>query len=302
MCNRDFRATKGVSDLNSELAFLRHSTSTDPEAARKAEPPLPVISAVARTGRLDSAVGGECVAQANQTGTLNSELPYRVLDVMVDVGDPVKQGQLLMTFDPAYLNEDLAHADRVVTQTKKLMEDIEPFFADLRKFRLESVGQPISTQDLLRIFESIETRELELGQALHDRTTLERDLARLNLLAPFDGVVTDRTVYAGQVPQVGEELLVIGSFDRILPQAESETRSLMIRIEVENPELRVCPGMRALACLSSTQTALRIPAIALINPDGVDATIFALGDEDRVSLIEIETGNLAEGYIEVISG
>ena len=320
---------------------VEHSLGTDPAFARKRGAPMPVISATVQTGSLNSIIGGDCFAQASQTAVLTTDLTYPVMMVAVEEGDRVKQGQLLAAFDPTNVDDDLEYAERVITQAKHLMDEIDTFFAGLRAYQKKPEAPPVPFQDLLRIFGSIESRELDLNQAYQYRTELQRKQAKLRLLAPFDGVVTSRNIFVGQLPQRSDELLAISNlnplklvcsfsedqyraittsertevtfssrpgeklearFDRILPLVDSKTRSLKVSIILANPDMRYLPGMHAVVRLSKTLTALRIPAIATINPDGVHATVFVWQGDDHISLREIETGLYADGYIEVVSG
>jgi multidrug efflux pump subunit AcrA (membrane-fusion protein) len=93
-----------------------------------------------------------------------------------------------------------------------------------------------------------------------------------------------------------------GRVERIDPSLDSERRVLYARIKLENPRLKLRPGMTGFAVLRHTRRVLAVPSVALVNPVGDRATVFAVDKSRRVHLKQVLAGVIGDGYTEIVSG
>ena len=144
--------------------------------------------------------------QPERRADLRAEVPAIVLRVLKENGEKVRRGDLLVQLDPTALKDALASAeassraaDQAFVQATRQYE---------RSKTLRSSGM-ISAQGL----EDVEMRRNNLQSDLEASRTrvvqAQQLLQRSEARAPFDGVVSERKVSAGDTAQVGKELLKV---------------------------------------------------------------------------------------------
>lgn len=89
----------------------------------------------------------------------------------------------------------------------------------------------------------------------------------------------------------------------ILPEANAETRTVRVRVELPNRELRFKPGMYARVRLDSgaSQPALLIPSEAVIRT-GARNLVMVAGEQGRFMPVEVQIGAESAGKTVVLSG
>ncbi len=114
-------------------------------------------------------------------------------------------------------------------------------------------------------------------------------------------------LYAGQevearLPAFPGEVLQ-GRVDAILPEANLDSRTLRVRVELANPEGRLRPGLTAQVRLSraTEQSALFVPSEAVIRT-GRRALVMLAEGEGRYRPLEVRLGAEAEGKTQILQG
>lgn len=93
-----------------------------------------------------------------------------------------------------------------------------------------------------------------------------------------------------------------GKVAAILPAAQTESRTLTVRIELANPGRRLRPGMFATVHLGgAARSALTVPSEAVIRT-GKRALVMIAGDGGRFSPVEVQLGREDGERIEVLAG
>ncbi|WP_405118596.1 efflux RND transporter periplasmic adaptor subunit [Pseudomonas leptonychotis] len=89
----------------------------------------------------------------------------------------------------------------------------------------------------------------------------------------------------------------------ILPQANLDSRTLRVRVELANPDGRLRPGLTAQVRLSrpAERDALLVPSEAVIR-SGRRALVMLAEDKGRYRPVEVRLGAEAEGKVEVLEG
>ncbi|MBK9614355.1 MAG: efflux RND transporter periplasmic adaptor subunit [Uliginosibacterium sp.] len=93
-----------------------------------------------------------------------------------------------------------------------------------------------------------------------------------------------------------------GRVQAILPEVEASTRTLKARIELANPGGKLAPGMFVRIALGGTAKAgLMIPSEALIRT-GTRSVVMLAEGEGKFRPVDVQTGQEANGQIEIASG
>ena len=137
---------------------------------------------------------------------LRAEVSAVVLAVLKENGDKVRKGELLVRLDDTAIRDTLASAESASRTAVQAYEQAQRQYERLAKLR---EGGLVSTQQLedaeVRRNATQSDRESSKSNLVAARQQLQRTLVR----APFDGVVADRRVSAGDTAQVGKELIKV---------------------------------------------------------------------------------------------
>jgi RND family efflux transporter MFP subunit len=137
---------------------------------------------------------------------LRAEVSAVVLAVRKENGDPVKRGDLLVRLDQTSIRDSLTAAEAAMTAASQAYEQAQRQLERMQKLRETGV---VSAQQ-------VEDVEIRRNTAQSDReaartrvVTARQQLGRTEVRAPFDGIVSDRKVSAGDTAAVGKELVKV---------------------------------------------------------------------------------------------
>lgn len=173
--------------------------------AQKNLPPMPVVLSEVKKQELQEKRWYTGTILSLRKTNIVSEGKGRILAI-VQVGDRVRKGQAIAMLDDTLIRNELA-----VRQA-----EAEVHAADLRYFTQEA-------QRLKQLYakQNIALSELEKTQAERDNAKAqyaasqariaqtEEDLRRMKILAPFDGVISERMVAPGEWLDIGRSLAVL---------------------------------------------------------------------------------------------
>jgi RND family efflux transporter MFP subunit len=249
---------------------------------------------------------------------------YRLVAVLVEVGDHVKEGQVLARFDPALLQ---AENERLVASAEEARANEE------RMLRLQKTSV-VSDRDVLQFVTRAKTAEALLASN-------RLQLRYTEVLASDDGVISSRTGTLGAVVPVGQELFRLIRQNRLEWRGELTAAQLAhvdIGQDVEltlpgggvanarirqtapslDPQSRlgiiyadIASGSRARAgmyvggrVLIGQSEALVVPAESVTIRDG-RSYVLKLPDDaatPRVSLQPVTVGRRRENRVEIVNG
>lgn len=276
---------------------------SDPASTVAASPTLlihPHDLVTLQSGALASGPSITGSIQPERRADLRAEVSAVVLQVYKDNGDVVRRGDLLVRLDDSAIRDSLASAQEAVRAASQSFEQAERQFQRLKTLRESGMA---TTQQ----FEDAEIRrnnaQSDLSAAktrsAQARQQLERTLAR----APFDGVVSERKVSAGDTAQIGKELLKVmdpasmrfeglvsadalgdirlgqpvsfrvngygaqvfaGTVQRINPSANANTRQVEVLVDFAAGKQSKVAGLYAEGQIeAASRSALMVPALAL---------------------------------------
>ncbi len=144
--------------------------------------------------------------QPERRADLRAEVSAVVLQVLKENGDPVRRGDLLVRLDDTAIRDNLASAEASARAANQAYEQADRQYQRLAQLLESGVVSVQSVEDVeIRRNNAHSEFEAAKARAAQARQQLQRTEAR----APFDGIVSDRRVSAGDTAQPGKELLKV---------------------------------------------------------------------------------------------
>jgi RND family efflux transporter MFP subunit len=178
-------------------------------AKTAAVPPLLIASEDLFTVHSNALSSGPSITgsvQPERRADLRAEVSAVVLAVAKENGDPVRKGDLIVRLDDTSIRETLTSAEASAQAATQAYEQAQRQYERTQKLREQNL---VSTQNL-------EDAEIRRNTAQSDReaartrvVTARQQLQRTEVRAPFDGIVSDRKVSAGDTAQIGKELVKV---------------------------------------------------------------------------------------------
>jgi membrane fusion protein (multidrug efflux system) len=137
---------------------------------------------------------------------LRAEVSAVVLAVLKENGDPVKRGDLLVRLDQTSIRDSLTAAEASSRAAEQAYEQAERQYQRMATLKQTGV---VSTQQLEDVEIRRNSAQSDRAEAKTRVVTARQQLARTEVRAPFDGIVSDRKVSAGDTAAVGKELLKV---------------------------------------------------------------------------------------------
>jgi len=274
-------------------------------------------------------------AKAMYETTLNSEVTgkYNLLTNPVTgqtfkLGDRVKEGQVIIRF------EDDEYVNGLAIDSKKLNLEISENEYDKQKSLYEKGGVTLR---------ELRNSEVSKTNAQYDFESAQIRLAKMNIVAPFSGVIVELPYYtkgtrvtSGQpmvnlmsydkmymeinLPEksisevrLGHEVLItnytiaedtlIGTVSELSPMISSETRTFSGKLLINNPELKLRPGMfvKADIITSKKDSVLVIPKNIILSGNR-GKYVFVVERNSAADDRIITTGIENKDFVEVIEG
>ncbi|SMF77242.1 membrane fusion protein, multidrug efflux system [Tistlia consotensis] len=308
--------------------LLAAAPGASPAAAQqRAGPAVPVIvKPVERTTFYDrvEAVGS---LKANETVILSANVSERIVELLFDDGQQVRQGDLLVLLEQAEERASVSAAEAVLAERKAA-------FGRSSKLQQQQFSTAAQLDERRAALQQAEA-DLEIARArLQDRT----------ILAPFDGVMGLRNVSVGTLVQPGDPIATLSdlsplkldfavpssfltalkpglaiearstalpdrTFDGLVKSVESTvdpvTRSITVRAVVPNDDGALRPGLvMTVALLKNPRQALVVPEEALVPYDRRNF-VFVVAEEAGRTVarrLQVEPGARRPGEVEILKG
>lgn len=285
---------------------------------------LPVETVQVKEGPIQRRLTAVGTLRSGESVVIKPEIDGRVVEIGFEEGQPVAKGQLLLAFDRAVNEAEIASAQAAVDLAKADYE---------RQSELSRRGSGTRAS---------------LDQALGQMRTAEAALAlaqarmgKLTLRAPFDGIVGLRNVSVGDFVESGDSIVNLEQIDplkvdfrvaenflaavrhgqaievavdafgqqrfkgevyAIDPLIDESGRSILLRALLPNAEGVLRPGLfaRVELVLNEKADALQVPEAALV-PQGGAQFVFKVVD-GKAALTKVEPGIRRDGMVEIVAG
>lgn len=144
--------------------------------------------------------------QPERRADLRAEVSAVVLQVLRENGENVRRGDLLVRMDDSAIRDAMASAEAGVRAATQAFEQAKRQFERVKTLRSSGMAS-------VQALDDAETRHNNAQSDLEAARTrvaqARQQLQRTEVRAPFDGVVSDRRVSAGDTAQIGKELLKV---------------------------------------------------------------------------------------------
>lgn len=144
--------------------------------------------------------------QPEKRADLRAEVSAVVLQVLKENGESVRRGDLLARLDDNAIREQLAAAEESSRVSAQSFEQAERQFQRLKTLQAQGMSSLQATEDAEQRRNSAQGDQVAAkARAAQARQQLQRTEVR----APFDGIVSERKVSAGDTALVGKELFKV---------------------------------------------------------------------------------------------
>jgi RND family efflux transporter MFP subunit len=255
-------------------AVLLTGTDEQPMAAgRGPAPAMTVTTTTPGERNWPSELVANGAIEAWQEATIGAQLGgLRVREVLVDVGTTVRRGQLLATLDESTLRAQRAELAAAVAEAEAAARQAQ---ANRDRALAVKASGALSQQQVQQYVTESEVAVARIDSARARLHSNEVELGFARILAPDDGVISQRTATVGSVTQPGQELF------RLVRQNRLEWRAQLTAEQVT----RVRQGQTALVTLPDGGT-LR-GTVRQVSP--------TLDPQSRIALayVDLEAGSVA---------
>ena len=255
--------------------------------------------------------------------TLSSRIQGTIDKLLVREGVKVSKGQLLIQLDSRDLEADLARADAEVENTKVQLDRMNQLYA----------RDAVSKQEMENAIRGYKVAEA-------NRKAVEAQLSYTAVRAPFDGIITEKKVEAGELASPGQPLLkmedpqrlrleatvaegdlkflsggdkipvtidalggpaLIGTVSQILPAGDPQTHTFMVKADLPKTAGLKTGMFGRFPLEKGTALAILVPSTAVVERGELNS-VFVVG-EDRIARLRwIKLGRRYEKQVEILSG
>jgi RND family efflux transporter MFP subunit len=306
----------------------------------KGPPPVPVRVAIVEKKMVSDQISLVGTAEAIARSIVAAEVSGVVEHFPVKEGEFVKKGKLLVRLRSTYLKLRLKGA---FASREKIKANLQNAEKELNRVLKLKETNSIAEKNFDLAFYSHRALSQELLQKDAEIEQLEYEIKQKKVLAPFSGFVAKEHTQVGEwidgggpvvtlldleqiritvdvperyavmlIPQ-GEVKVMVRSISNdllagrifaLLPQANPDSRTFPVRINIANPEFKIKSGMEAMVTfnLATSKNALLIPKDAIVT-QGNNKLVFFVADGQampvNVKVLGYYDGDVAvEGNLE----
>ncbi|WP_025819814.1 efflux RND transporter periplasmic adaptor subunit [Shewanella marina] len=304
------------------ISLLISGCQPEQEAEEQQVYAIPVETGQIKQGQIASFYETHATLEAPQSAQVVSRITGLIIDLKVEEGQQVTQGQLLATIDAKRQQYDLDKADAEVKIIKQELD------------RLIKIKNKQFTSA-----ERIAKLEFNLKAAIARRDLAALQVKESQIIAPIDGVIASRYIHIGTMAKEFDPLFFIvnqqqlhgiihlpeaelgsiklgqhasimtaakqhhnASVLRISPVIDSQTGTFKTTLLIPNPNQQLKTGMFTQVKLQydSRDNAMTIPYEAIINQDNQYSVFIADGDKALQKTVQL--GYKQDDMVEIING
>jgi len=308
------------------------------DQARAAPPPARSVTVVRVEPRAISgalAASGDLAAR-EEAAVLPEVTGFRVAEVLADVGQTVRKGQVLVRLDPSLIESQIAQQQAQLAQAEAQAAQAED--QARRVNGLDNQGVLSQEQIAQRRFQARAARATAKAQAAA-LADLRTRAAKLQVTAPVSGLVLEKTVRPGDLSAAGSapwfrlaadsqiELqaqlseddlarvrpgaraqvtlpsgaVVNGSVRLISPQIDPKTKLGFVRLTLPVRQDVRAGGYARAVFTDATGAALAVPETA-VRYDADGASVMVVQANNRVRRVPVKTGIRGGGLVQILQG
>ncbi len=292
---------------------------------------VPVVRAeLPQVYRLDG------VAEAISRGTVSAQTAGRVKAVNFDVDDLVSKGDVIVQIDDSRQQAGVRQAEANLEAAAAKRRDAEREYQRIRDVFAKDAVSKAEMDRVTAAFHQARANEQAAEAALHQA---REELSYTQVMAPYDGVVTERLIEVGEAAQPGQRLMSGFSLEQmrvavdvpqnliesvraerraqaeigdrwiaaeeitVFPVADPVSDTFKVRLRLPDEVENVFPGMYIkVGFVAGEQSQLVIPLSVMVARSEVIG-VYVIDDEGRVQFRHIRPGSAAgPEHVTVLSG
>jgi RND family efflux transporter MFP subunit len=310
--------------------------------AAKGDAPKPALSVTAvspQPAEWPQTLAANGNIAAWQEATISAEVSgHRLTEVLANVGDRVKKGQVLARVDDDTISAELAQSRAALAEAQAMAAE-----ATANADRARQMG-PLGAFTKQQITQYLTTEKTAASRVVAARAKVQADelrLAHTRVVAPDDGVISARAATVGAVAQPGQELFrlirggrlewraevtaaelgrifpglaahivppgsapgtrIEGRVRMVAPTVDPQTRNAIVYVDLPS-DGAARAGMYARGEFQlGTGSALTLPQSAVLLRDGF-AYVHLIGPESKVTQVKVSTGRRSGDRVEITGG
>jgi RND family efflux transporter MFP subunit len=306
------------------VVMLKQFVQTDGLKARPLGRPIPVQVLPAKVTSLHEVIGASGTMAESTDVLLTNRVVAKVLKVSVELGNIVKQGDLLAQLDDTLFRSAVEQARLDLDHTTKQLQ---------RMLTMQERGFGSAVE--------VENARTANAAAQASLVQAEFNLTNTRITAPAAAIVLERGINPGEITSIGNEAFKLGIIEPLFMVAQvseekldsvhmglqgdvstdgfpgvifkgqlvkidgkvnDTTRTFGVYLKIPNHDLRLIPGITGYARLINDRMALAVPSTAVINPVGDKAIVFVVDSENRAHIREVRRGPSIGGMTELLEG
>lgn len=260
----------------------------------------------------------------------------KITRVHVNVGDRVKRGDVLATLNEDTIRAELAQAEATLAEVMASAQESQAQAERAKSLQAQGFFSAAQLSQALATNASAQARVQSARSAVQLQTVR---LSQTQIKAPDAGVISGRQATEGSVVMAGTELFRLirqgrlewraevtaadigriplgapvqvtaasgqalqGKVRMIAPSLDMQTRNAIVYVDLISPTGTARAGMYAKGEITTGQSeALTLPQTSVIVRDGF-SYVYLVGDDQKVSVVKVQTGRFMGDRVEVLSG
>ena len=318
------------------VTLLVHAADDKASAATAPRPALTVTVTTPLRATVATGVAANGNVAPWQEAIVGAEANgMRLAEVRVNVGDNVRKGQVLASFDSQMVNADLAQSRAAVAEAEAMLAEAA---ANAQRARDLQPSGALSAQQVAQLLTAERTAQARLEAVKAAQQVQQLRLQQAQVLAPDSGVISARNATVGAVVPAGSELFrlirqsrlewrgevsanelaqikpgqkvvvngggaaVTGTVRIVAPTVDAATRNALVYVDLPDTAGRLKAGMFARGEFATgSSTALTLPQTAVLLRDGF-SYVFTVAADGRVSQGKVSTGRRSGDRVEILQG
>ncbi|MBM1106607.1 efflux RND transporter periplasmic adaptor subunit [Aurantibacter crassamenti] len=278
--------------------------------------------------------------EAAKSANISTRMMGYVDKIYVNVGDKVRDGQLLMSVNNADVSAQLAQVNAGITEAEAAFTNAEK---DFNRFSTLFKENSASQKELDDITANYNMAKARLESAKQMRNGVNAQMGYANIRAPFNGVVTNKFISAGDMANPGMPLLEVespGKYQVLAMVPESEILAVkndtevtvqvkalnenvkgkvtevstsskntggqyLVKVILDKTDAQILSGMYATVqfpvARKTTSSAVMIPVEAIVK-NGQLSGIYTVSQSNTALLRWLRLGRTFGDQVEVLSG
>ena len=276
------------------------------------------------------------VIEAVQQSTVSAQTSGTVQKLPFDVDDSVAAGDLIVQLEDSEQQARLNQARAGLDEAESALLDADQRFARIEEVHARGL---VSRQEFDQARNNLAAARARVERARAAVAEAEEQLSYTRVVAPYDGILTERHVEMGEAVGPGQPLLSGLSLEQLrvvvdlpqmyadlarterqarvtladgrvletgemtfFPYADPATHTFRLRMRLNEPNGSLFPGMLVKVGVPvASREALWVPASSLIHRSELRA-VFVMDDQDRPRLRQVRIGVRDNGSLEILAG